>query len=83
MKIGDAPTGIHKIRIPIENSQELRRNSDAICFLQSEFFKNFNIDSFLEQTKELNENWRYFCWNSTNKNPDWKLHVLHINVWVT
>ena len=53
--------------------QELRINSKAICFLQSEFFKNFKIDSFLEQTKELNENWRCSYWNSPNKNLDWKL----------
>ena len=43
--------------------QELRKNSKALCFLQSEFFKNFKIDSFLEQTKELNENWRCSYWN--------------------
>ena len=41
--------------------EEFRINYKAIWFLQSEFFKNFNKDSFLEQTKELNEigDWRF------------------------
>ena len=43
MKIGDAPTGIHKIRIPIENSQEQPHRLNELRALSFDVYHWLNV----------------------------------------